>query len=310
MQIRTILLALTTLLPATAISQDTRWVTQVTDLYPSLSPDGTTLAFQSSRLGAARLFLSDTSGRNVRALTGTPGQITPMWSPDGRRIAFAGFVDGQLEVFIADAGGANVRRITSDPAADMHPHWSADGTRLFFNSNRNGAGGPPLATHEVYSVGVDGHDLRKHTDCRAICTYPAPSPDGTRIVYRRELPRAAFDWDLTPTASDSEIMIASIDGTGERNLSNSSGFDGWPAWSPDGGWVVFASNRLGPANTGQLFAIRPDGSGLRQLTSGPWSHAQPNFSSDGRTIYMFKLQEGTAYQYGFIASLAVPPGMR
>lgn len=287
-------------------SAEPRWLTQATDLYPVLSPDGRTLLFHSSRLGAPRLFVADRDGRNLRVLNGVAGQITPDWSPDGTRIAFSGEVDGQLDIFVANADGSGARRVTNDPGADIHPHWMHDGQRIVFNAERAGAGDDARGM-DVWSMSADGSDLRRHTSCDLDCTYASPSPDGRRLVYRREFARPAFDWDLSATQRDSEIVVADLDGGNERAIAPNAGFDGWPTWSPDGAWIAFTSNRSGPASVGQVYLVRPDGSDLRAVTRGPWSHAQPRFSPDGRSIFVYRLREGADYQFGFIAEVRVEP---
>jgi TolB protein len=299
--------ALLVLASTTTSAQEPKWATQSVDLYPSISPDGKRMVFQSTRLGTNRLFLADIDGKNMTVLPGEDARITPAWSPDGTRIAFAGFVGRQLDIFVMNVDGSGVMRITDHPGADMHPHWTADSRRIFFNSDRSTPAGMRAGTvHDIFSVSAQGSDLRRHTDCRVVCTFPAPSPDGRRIVYRKVLARAAFDWDLSRTNEDSEVVVADVDGRNEVNLSNDAAFDGWPAWSPDGAWVAFASNRAGPANVGQIYLVRPDGTGLRRLTSGAWSNAQPSFAPDGKTVFVFRLQEGDAYQYGFIAAVPLP----
>jgi TolB protein len=76
------------------------------------------------------------------------------------------------------------------------------------------------------------------------------------------------------------------DGSDPINISKSAAYDGWPAWSPDGKRIVFSSNRAGPANIGQLYAVDPDGSNLEKLTDGPGAFVQPSWSPDGRRIYV------------------------
>jgi TolB protein len=88
-------------------------------------------------------------------------------------------------------------------------------------------------------------------------------------IRRRTIEGASFSWFLTPGQINSEIFIADANGANEINLSNSAAFDGWPRFSPDGRWIVFASNRAGPAGVGQLYLIKPDGSELRRVTDGP-----------------------------------------
>ena len=94
------------------------------------------------------------------------------------------------------------------------------------------------------------HTIRRHTNCRSVCTYPSYSPDGTRIAYRKVVDAPGFQWDLTSALRNSEVFVADIDGNNERNVSNSAAFDGWPVFTPDGAGVVFSSNRAGPARVG------------------------------------------------------------
>lgn len=152
--------------------------------------------------------------------------------------------------------------------------------------------------HEVFSVNLDGTDLRQHTRCRAVCTYPSISPDGTRLAYRKVVDAPGFNWNLASSSRNSEVFVADLDGANEHNLSNSAAFDGWPAWTPDGRGLVFASNRAGPANVGHLYAVAVDGSGLRQLSDGPRGHVQPAFSRDGSRLHAYEYVEIDGYETG------------
>ena len=96
-----------------------------------------------------------------------------------------------------------------------------------------------------------------------------------------------------------------VDGSSPINLSRSPGFDGWPWWSPDSKQIVFASNRSGPANVGQLYVINADGKGLHKITDSPASLAQPNWSKTGNLIYAFQSWETSEYEYGSIIVLEV-----
>lgn len=98
----------------------------------------------------------------------------------------------------------------------------------------------------------------------------------------------------------------SPDGSDARNLSAHHAFEGWPVWSPDGDWVVLASNRFGPARIGHLWQIRPDGSDLTKISAGDWGFAQPSWSSDGRTILAYRFQETATWETGGIAIVPLP----
>lgn len=295
---------------ATAVAQSTWLVTPVTEAYPSVSPDGKQVVFQSKRSGRIALWMAGADGSNLRLFLDTGAEpVSAVWSPDGRQIAFAGTVDDDSEIFVVNSDGKNVRRLTSIKADDSHPFWSADGSRLFFSSNRH----TPDQTvpfgrqiHDIFSMKPDGSDVRRHTDCKAVCTYPAPSPDGKSLAYRKILLTPGMRWDQSVMPADSEVMVAAIDGTGERALAASPAFDGWPAWSPDGRWIAFSSNRLGQVNTGQVFLVHPDGSGLRQLTSGEFSSTTPRFSPDSRKVYAYRHKDFGDSEIGGLAVTDVP----
>ena len=89
-------------------------------------------------------------------------------------------------------------------------------------------------------------------------------------------------------------------GKNEVNLSKSSGFDGWPCWSPDSKRITFASNRNEPANVGQLYVVNADGTELRKFFDFTGSIVQPNWSKDGKSIYAYQSFETPDYEYGNI----------
>lgn len=150
--------------------------------------------------------------------------------------------------------------------------------------------------------------MRRHTECRSVCTYPVPSPDERRIAYRGVADTLGQNWDLSPGLRNSEVFVIDAGGGAPVNVSNNPAFDGWPDWSPDGRWVVFASNRGRVASTGQIYAVRPDGRDLRQLTGGDWSRVQPAFSASGDRIFVYESMENSAFELGHIASFAVSLG--
>lgn len=304
-----IALALAGSSPGAAADNVTR-LTNVVNSYPHPSPDGTRVVFQSNRTGTQQVWMMDADGTNLAQITHEEsGAETPKWSPDGRSILYATYVgEDNNDLFLVDADGTNRRQLTDGPGYDGHPSWSSDGMRIIFNSDRT-TPTPGLGWsdrwHEIFSISASGDDLRQHTHLRSICTYPSFSPDQQRIAYRKVTQSAGMAWDLTLIERNSEIFVAESDGSNERNLSDSAAFDGWPAWSPDGEFIVFSSNRAGPANTGQLYLVRADGSGLRQVTFGPWSHAQPAWSADGLALFAYQHQETSEYEFGDVARVQI-----
>lgn len=84
---------------------------------------------------------------------------------------------------------------------------------------------------------------------------------------------------LGPTQAT--IYVSNADGSGERALTQPGSLNYDPSWSPRGDWIVFTSERSGPA---ELFRIHPDGSGLEQLTRVPAYNDQAAFSPDEKRI--------------------------
>ncbi len=83
--------------------------------------------------------------------------------------------------------------------------------------------------------------------------------------------------------SSSTLYIANADGSAERRLLATTGFDYHASYSVDGRWIVFTSERdgLGQAN---LYRVRSDGSGLERLTDDPALDDQGALSPDGTQV--------------------------
>ena len=101
----------------------------------------------------------------------------------------AGAIDeNESEIYTMRRDGTQFRRLTTAPGDNSHPHWTPDGRRIFFNSPR---ATPDLKAElgkqwiDIFSMAADGSEVRSHTDCRTVCTYPVPSPDGRFIAHRK-----------------------------------------------------------------------------------------------------------------------------
>ena len=82
--------------------------------------------------------------------------------------------------------------------------------------------------------------------------------------------------------TNSEVFVANADGTNQRNLTNNLAFDGWPAWSPDGTKIAFASNRN---RSYEIYVMNPDGSGVQKVANTEGRATAPQWGKDGKTIY-------------------------
>jgi hypothetical protein len=97
------------------------------DGWPTWSPDGSRIAFSSTRSGNPDIYVLDVYGAghgsgNPRPLTDHPASdIWPEWSPDRTRIAFPSNRQGNFEIYVMYADGANLQRLTSTDTAEDSP---------------------------------------------------------------------------------------------------------------------------------------------------------------------------------------------
>jgi Tol biopolymer transport system component len=187
-----------------------------TDQHPSWSPDGSRIAFSSSRTGEGDIYVMDADGANLERVTTDPApELQPAWSPDGTRIAFASVRDGWTRIFVIDADGTNETRLTDvDGAHDSHPAWSPDGTRIAFQRWTIGQ-----ERTDVLLMNPDGTGLVNLTDHAAHDMEPAWSPDGRRILFtstREEFQR---------------IFVMNADASGVQTLTIERAEYLTPAWN-------------------------------------------------------------------------------
>ena len=96
------------------------------------------------------------------------------------------------------------------------------------------------------------------------------------------------------SGGDYDIYTVKPDGSGVTRLTRARGNDAHQGWSPDGEDIVFATSRMGfkdeaiytdaPQPYGELFVMRADGTGLRQLTDNQWEDGTPAWQPNGRLI--------------------------
>jgi Tol biopolymer transport system component len=202
-----------------------------TDNLPSISPDGTKVAFSSDRGGNADIYVMNIDGSGVTQLTSGAGiDLQPAWSPDGTKIAYHGSSIEQFDIFVVDATGGTPIDVTNSPADEASASWSPDGTQLAFMSDRDG-------NDEVYRQNADGLGAATRlTNNPARDSDPDWSPDGQKL---------AFFSDRTGSAFGSVWTINASEGSNPVNLTNATIFDADPSWSPDGTHIAFVRDAGG-----------------------------------------------------------------
>lgn len=119
-------------------ADSTRW-----DHQPSVSPDGSRVAFVSSRTGQPEVWVADADGGRPRRLTHLRSDrvLLPRWSPDGGRVLFASGKGDEVALYVAAVSGGEVERLSDPVNRSLAGAWTADGTGILFVSDRDGGWG-------------------------------------------------------------------------------------------------------------------------------------------------------------------------
>ena len=268
-----------TLAQATAITNNPS-----DDLYPSWSPDGRRIAFNSDRDGDHDIYVMNADGSDVTQLTHNSSRdLHPVWSPDGRQIAFSSFWG---EIYVMNADGSDVTQLTPNFDFVDRLAWSPDGRQITF-SNYLGH-----LNSEIYVINSDGSGVTQITHSSWRDDEPEWSPDGQQIAFDSDLDS---DWEL-----DRDIYVMNSDGSGVTKITHSASLDIQPAWSPDGRRIAFISNQDGDF---EIYVMNADGSGVTQITHSSGRDSDPAWSPDGRRI-AFASNRGGDYE---IYVMAAPP---
>src|SRR4030095_2852220 len=132
--------------------------TTVGAISPVWSPDGSKIAFvsENQEIGKTQhplqVFIANADGSNVRNVTKeSPSTFFPCWSGDSASVAYAVDNLGVLSnIYQSDVNGGNLKRLTAGPKMDGEPAISPDGSKLAFQSNRDG-------NYEIYVMPLHAH---------------------------------------------------------------------------------------------------------------------------------------------------------
>ncbi|PPU77634.1 biopolymer transporter Tol [Xanthomonas cucurbitae] len=202
------------------------------DLTPSLSPDGSMVAYASLTEGrlSTSILIKRTDSAYPHVLQTPAARVSdrlPAWSPDGRDIAFSRqSPDGTCRIMIAAAAGtAAAREVARCDGADMLSFtWSPDGRALLFGSMTGARAWPRIRRLDL--DGGQWQPLNYSASASDFDYAPRYSPDGRWIVFLRN-PQLGDLW-----------RIPAQGGTAERLTHDNADIRGW-SWLPDGSAVVF-----------------------------------------------------------------------
>jgi len=237
---------------------------QASDEYPRWSPDGRSIAFTSNRGGTYQIYVMDDEGENVRRVTnGERDAIEEGWYPDGKRLAYTEqkkkAIGRSFRLMTADlSSGAVTPLLPEFNGSTALPDFSPTAPLLAFTGKRT-------MGWDAFLADLRTGEIRALTEGGKSCR-PRFSPDGTRIAY------------VSSTADGKgDVWLVNPDGGGKERLTDRpDSYDYYPAWSPDGKWIVFASGtkHYPTEGTWELMLIKP---GTKLVV--------PLFKSGGRDVF-------------------------
>ena len=138
--------------------------TKYWEVAPQFTPDGKKIMFMSDKENyAGEIYLIDLDGSNYRRLApGYFGVSEACFNPDGSYVAFT----AQKSVYIMNADGSDIKKLTNSGNQCSSLKFSPDGKKLFFVQQWYDDKYTPLLNEEIFSVSIDGTDLRQLTHAR------------------------------------------------------------------------------------------------------------------------------------------------
>lgn len=169
------------------------------------SPDGSMIAFTSTRDGDLEIYIMMSDGSKTWRVTNNPGYDGgAFFSPDNKRLVF---------------------RAQQFPTPE-----DLDEYKMLLKKNL-----VKPSRMEIYTINIDGTDRRKITNNGAANFAPYYHPSGNKIIFASDV--------ANPRQHDFDLYLIGTDGKNLERVTYSDQFDGFPMYSYSGDKLVFASNR-------------------------------------------------------------------
>ncbi|MEN8139335.1 MAG: hypothetical protein ABFR62_12985, partial [Bacteroidota bacterium] len=182
----------------------------------------------------AELYKSDLDGGNVVRLTDNDYYDAEVgYSPDGKTVLFTRQTDWKLDLWTMNPDGSNQKQIT------FTPDWQEGGAfimpdnkTIIYRAWKKSEEGLEKKDMHLFTVDVDGKNMKQITHESGTHWAPYPAPDGEHVAYITVVPPHNY-----------ELVLLNLKTGKEKQLTYNKGFDGFPAFSPDGKLLSFSSSR-------------------------------------------------------------------
>ncbi|MBS1971902.1 MAG: M28 family peptidase [Bdellovibrionales bacterium] len=206
----------------------------------------------------------------------------------------------------------NARQITFEGPKSGEGYFSADGKKMIFQSERYP--GNPFYQMYVMDLETGKTDLISSGKGKTTCGWIHPSmkkllfssthqdpqwkkKQDEEIESRKKPVKGRYSWSFD---DQYDIYSSDLKGKNLKRLTKSLGYDAEGSYSPDGKWIVFASNRAAyteklspedqkmfqqdPSYMMDIYIMKEDGTGVKRLTDAKGYDGGPFFSADGKHI--------------------------
>lgn len=194
---------------------------------PTLSPDGTAIAYTAYRSGFPIVLVLDLGLGWERTVTDTPGtSFGAAFSPEGQRLSLVMSFLGNPEIFVTDLSTNTAGCISDTVGAPSSPSWHPDGKQIIFADDRGQ--GPRLFVAEVPEGDHTESRLYLWRSGYSFCTDPEFSPDGRMVAF------------TTRIGKETAVVIKGYP-QGRSQVIQAEGAQ-HPSWSPNGRYLCYAQH--------------------------------------------------------------------
>jgi len=247
--------------------------------------------------------------RNVRQLTFGGQNAEAYFSADGKKLIFqsslgpVGHGDVKCDqIFIMNSDGSDQHMVSTGKGRTTCSYFFPDGKKILYSSTHLASPDCPprpdyskgyvwgvYAGYDIFTANPDGSNLKQLTNTPGYDAEATISVDGKKIVF------------TSLRNGDLDIYSMNADGTHVKQLTHELGYDGGPTFSPDRKWIVYrayhprteaeiadykellAKNLIRPTSL-EIWIMKADGSGKRQITNLGAASFGPAFTADGKKI--------------------------
>jgi len=242
--------------------------------------------------------------KNIRQLTFGGENAEAYFSADSKKLIFQSTRAGHDcdQIYTMNIDGSDVRMVSTGKGRTTCSYFFKNGKRIIYSSTHLASPDCPpkpdfskgyvwaiYPGFDVFSAAPDGSDLKQITKTRGYDAEAVISPNGKKIAF------------TSMRNGDLDIYTMDLDGMNVKRLTSEIGYDGGPFWSYDSQWIVFRANHpktekektdymallkenLIRPTALEIWVMKADGSGKRQVTNNGKANFAPYFFPNGKKI--------------------------